>query len=339
MLPNLRTVALFTALSVATSANANCLAFTENERLANYCLLEAVDGKLVDEETAAIVFRRLSLEGYFGGLSQPLNEFDISPAFYYDDNINGGNPDKKLRIGNLEFDGEPDLVAKAGIVAGLTLSGNSRTTYGEGRYLNVTVSASQAYSPEHSLSYTRSDLQICSKNKVRRNAHIDMCGSMQRQNKKISSSDGRLLSVSYSRMFFNEIGASELKISLNRFATQEYKQSQLMFSSDFIHSDNAFYSIGLSLGERINDQLTARYALNMAAAKYYEGRKYNFRFIRSHSDGGKLLGVNRSEISTSTIVSTNLTKSAVVSLGYSTVKSSIDYFNRSYPTLSLTYSW
>lgn len=339
MLSNLRTIALFTGLSLATSANANCLAFAENERLANYCLSEAINGKLVDEETAAIVFRRLSLEGYFGGLPKPLNDFDISPTLYYSDNINGGNPDKKLRLGNLEFDGEPDLVAKAGILAGLTLNGNSRLTYGEGRYLNASASASLAYSPEHSLSYTSSNVQVCSKNKVRRNAHIDMCASVNKQNKEISSSDEDSLTTSYSKMFFNEFGAAEMKMSLRRLNVKDYAQSQLSLSSDLIHTNNGFYSLGLTLGESVKDQLATRYTINMNAAKYYKGRKYNLSISHGFSDGGKLLGVERNERSSSLVVSTGISADTSFSIGYANVRSSIDYFDRSYPIISLTRSW
>jgi len=330
---------LYAALLFASSAQANCLAFTENERLANYCLSEAISGKLVNEQTAAIVFQRLSLEGYFGGLPKPLNDFDISPTLYYSDNINGGNPDKKLRLGNLEFDGEPNLVAKAGIVAGLTLNGNSRLTYGEGRYLNASASASLAYSTEHSLSYTRSNIQVCSKNKIRRDAHIDMCASANKHNKEISSSDEDSLTTSYSKMFFNEFGATEMKMSLRRLNVKDYAQNQLSLSSDLIHRNNGFYSLGLSLGESVKDQLATRYTVYMNAAKYYKGRKYNLFISHSFSDGGKLLGVDRKERSSSVVVSTGIRSDISISIGYATVRSSIDYFDRSYPIVSLTRSW
>ena len=325
--------------SLASSAQANCLAFTENERLANYCLLETVSGKLVDEATAAIVFQRLSLEGYFGGLPKALEDFHISPTLYYSDNINGGNPDKKLRLGNLEFDGEPDLVAKAGIVAGLKLSGNSRFTYGEGRYLNTSVSASLAYSPEHSLSYTQSNLQVCSKNKVKRDAHVDICASLNKQNKEISSSDESSLTTSYSKMFLNEFGATELKISLRQLSAQDYEQKQLTLSSDLIHTNTGFYSVGLTLGEGIQDQLATRYIFNVNAAKYYKGRKYNLSVSHGYSDGGKLLGVDRNERTSSLVISTGIRANTSISIGYTNVRSSIDYFNRSYPIISLTRSW
>jgi len=326
-------------LSFASSAQANCLAFTENERLANYCLLETISGKVVDENTAALVFQRLSLEGYFGGLPKAVSDYDITPTLYYSDNINGGNPDKKLRLGNLEFDGEPDLVAKTGTVVGLRLSGNSRFTYGEGRYLNTSVLASLAYSPEHSLSYTQSNLQVCSKNKVRRDAHVDICASLNKQNKEISSSDESSVTTSYSKMFLHEFGATELKISLRQLSAQDYEQKQLTLSSDLIHTNNGFYSVGLTLGESVQDQLATRYIFNVNAAKYYAGRKYNLSFTHGFSNGGKLLGVDRNERTNSLVISTAIRANTSLRIGYANVTSSIEYFDRSYPIVSLTRSW
>lgn len=326
-------------LSLASAAQANCLAFTENERLANYCLLETISGKLVDENTAALVFQRLSLEGYFGGLTKAVSDYDITPTLYYSDNVNGGNPDKKLRLGNLEFDGEPDLVAKTGTVLGVRFNGNSRFTYGEGRYLNTSVSASLAYSPEHSLSYTQTNLRVCTKNKIRRNAHIDVCASANKQNKEISSSDESSLTTSYSRMFLNEFGATEVKMGLRRLSAQDYQQNQLTLSSDLIHKNNGFYNLGLTLGESVKDQLATRYVINVNAAKYYAGRKYNLSFTHGYSDGGKLLGVDRTERTNSVVISTAIRANTSLSIGYANIRSSIDYFDRSYPIISLTRSW
>ena len=66
----------FTTFIGATSAKANCLMFGENERLSNFCLLESVEGKIVDKNTAIIVSQRLMQEGYFGGLKTPATAFN-----------------------------------------------------------------------------------------------------------------------------------------------------------------------------------------------------------------------------------------------------------------------
>ena len=82
-----------------------------NERLTNHCLLETVKGKLVDEQTMQIVVFRLKREGYFGGLEKPSFQGTLYPDIYYSENINGGNPNKNLVLGNLEFEGDFDIEA------------------------------------------------------------------------------------------------------------------------------------------------------------------------------------------------------------------------------------
>ena len=97
----------------AGMAQANCLMYSnQNERLANFCLLQSVTGKLLDGRTAILVSERLQREGYFGGLTSPSVNTNLFPTVSYSNNINGGNPDKNLVVGELEFEGDPALVAE-----------------------------------------------------------------------------------------------------------------------------------------------------------------------------------------------------------------------------------
>ena len=71
-------IIVFSIISLGTFASASCLLFNENERLSNFCLLERVEGKVVDKNTAVIVTQNLKREGYFGGLKKS----DWSKSFY-----------------------------------------------------------------------------------------------------------------------------------------------------------------------------------------------------------------------------------------------------------------
>ena len=86
----------FTTFIGATSVKAKCLMFGENERLSNYCLLESIKGKLVDQTTANIVVQKLMQEGYLGGLKVPAIKLEFLQKLRYSKNINGSNPDKPL---------------------------------------------------------------------------------------------------------------------------------------------------------------------------------------------------------------------------------------------------
>ena len=117
-------------ISISNSGSASCLLFNENERLSNYCLLETVKGKVVDQNTAIIVSQKLKREGYFGGLEKSEWSTRFYPDFDYSNNINGGNPDKPLILGELEFEGDPELIKKEGVIGTLNFKGNNRATFG-----------------------------------------------------------------------------------------------------------------------------------------------------------------------------------------------------------------
>lgn len=114
---------LMTLLSSKLMANPNCFLTTENERLTNYCLLENTRGKLLNENTMKLVLGRLQSEGYFGGLARPAISGAMYPDLYYSNNINGGNPNKKLVLGDLVFSGDPNLIARGGVVVGVNFGG------------------------------------------------------------------------------------------------------------------------------------------------------------------------------------------------------------------------
>jgi hypothetical protein len=117
-------------ISFGKIGSASCLLFSENERLSNYCLLETVKGKVVDQNTAIIVSQKLKREGYFGGLEKSEWSTRFYPDFDYSNNINGGNPDKPLILGELEFEGDPELIKKEGVIGTLNFKGNNRATFG-----------------------------------------------------------------------------------------------------------------------------------------------------------------------------------------------------------------
>ena len=121
-------------ISQRSFASATCLLFNENERLSNFCLLENVEGKVIDKNTAIIVTQKLKREGYFGGLKKS----DWSTSFYpnidYSENINGGNPDRPLVLGDLEFAGDPELIKQEGVITILNMRVNNRSTFDAGRY-------------------------------------------------------------------------------------------------------------------------------------------------------------------------------------------------------------
>lgn len=327
-------------LLLSSSASANCLVFSQNERLTNYCILSKVDGKHVDAQTANVVIQRLQREGYFGGLSSPQFVTHVYPTLTYSNNINGGNPDKKLKLGNLEFDGEPELVAKEGVVGSLNFVAANRTTVGEGRYIDANAALSYSFAPEHSLSYTNTNIRLCSKNKINKDAHIDVCASTTSQNKDITRDQTDSLSASWGKMLYVEsVGFNEAKLGITRVSNEDFEQSQFYVSVDTIHDRNLFSSVNIKFGEPIEGSLALNYGIGLGLSRVVKNRKVTLNFNYEYSDGGRLLGVERDDKVTTVSLSTQLRRGTSITLGYKSLNSSIDYFDQYYPIISLTQEW
>ena len=334
----LANIIVFSVLS--SSAAANCLVFPQNERLTNYCILSKVDGKRVDAETANVVIQRLQREGYFGGLSSPRFVTQVYPTFTYSNNINGGNPDKKLKLGNLEFDGERELVAKEGVVGSLNFAASNRTTIDEGRYIDANAALSLSYSPEHALSYTNTNIRLCSKNKMNKDTHVDVCASTTSQNKDITRDQTDSLSASWGKMLYVEdLGFNEAKIGLKRVYNDDFEQNQLLLSVDTIHDRDLFTSLSIKFGAPVEGNLALNYGIGLGVSGVVKDRKVTLNLNHEYSDGGRLLGFERDDKVTTVSLSTQVSRGTSITLGYKSSNSSIDYFDQYYPIISLTHQW
>ena len=325
----------------AGTAQANCLMFSnQNERLVNFCLLQSVTGKLLDERTAILVSQRLQREGYFGGLSSPSVTTNILPTLSYSSNINGGNPDRNLIVGGLEFEGDPSLVAREGIVVGADFSSAYRATYREGQYLNANLSAGVSISPEHSIGYTRLNWAACSRNKIRSVSYLDICAKASNLNRKLSIDQTESISLSLGHLSYrSNFGFNDLGYGFQRTFFSGYEQNQAFVSLDTIHEKQWHSSLRMRLGESVMDKLVLNYGLDASATKIIEGRHITISLSREISDGGKLLGVDRSDETTRLQVSVPIAKSLYAKVGYAKTDSTIDYFDTSEPSISLTYAW
>lgn len=325
---------------IGTFVSASCLVFTENERLSNFCLLESVEGKVVDKNTAMIITQKLKREGYFGGLKKS----DWSTSFYpdidYSGNINGGNPDKPLILGELEFSGDPDLIKQEGVITTLNLKVNNRSTFEVGRYLQTNLSGSYSYSPEHNNGFSKASMESCFSNKIASKNSIDICASGGRQNKEISESNIKSLSFYLSNLVLNEnIGFSEGKLGIIHLASDDYVQNQLALSLDTIHKENFFSAVRLKVGNPVKQQIALKYGFTLGFSRIISNRKVSLSFAHEVSDGGMLFGVERSDITNKVSFDTLISPSASIRLGYTSIDSSIDYFDENYPSLSLIVNW
>lgn len=324
-----------------SSAIAGCLSFSgQNERLANFCLLESITGRLLNERTAVIVSQRLQKEGYFGGLSSPKVDASVYPTFFYSNNINGGNPDKNLVINDLQFEGDPTLVAKKGNVIGANFGAAVRSTYGEGRYFDSSLVAALNWSPEHSSTYSNGRLTGCLKNKIKRSGYADFCYERIYQRKEIATDHRTSITLNFGQLSLaKRKGFIDVGVGFKRTFYQSYNQNQVALLMQTIYPQNLFSSVGVRLGEPVNNQIAMNYGLDISLAKPLSGKPVTIALTHEYNDGGKLLGIERADRVNRISASVALNESLSISASYQDTRSSISYFSSKEPTISLTLTW
>ena len=327
-------------ISLGSFASANRLLFRENERLSNFCLIESVEGKVVDKNTAIIVTQNLKREGYFGGWKKSDWSTSIYPGIDYSENINGGNPDRPLVLGDLECAGDPELIKQEGVITILNMRVNNRSTFDAGRYMQTNLHGSYSYSPKHRNGFSNASFESCFIDKITSKNSIDICASSSRQNKEMSDNRSNTLSVNFGNLSSIEsIGFSEGKLGIMHLATDEYSQNQFTLSWDTIHNRNLFSAIRFRIGDPVTDQTVLRYGVDLNVSKIILSRKINLKFSNEIHDGGMLFGIDRSDVINKFSLQTVINQNASIQIGYTSKNSSIDYFDEKYPNLSLTFIW
>ena len=335
---------IFAAKGVATAASANCLQSSSNERLSNYCLVERASKQVIDLRSAQVIDYRLKREGYARGLGLPgsTEQFSfqpyLTPILNYETDINGGNPTKPLQLGNLTFNGDPNLARREGIVVGAGVGGYGRYLVGEGRYFDYGAGASYAHSFEHDMGIQRRFASVCSKNHIKNWWYVDGCAGSSYVEKDLTDDARNTLSVTTSKVFTSSLNSHhQASFGMTRVYDDDYEQNQLTFSFETIHRNGWHSTVSALFGESINGEIAVREAMSASLALPVRNRRLTVSSSYSEADGAKLLGIVRAEETWSVSASYNVYKDIDVGIGYTETDSTIDYFDVSTPTITVSF--
>jgi len=343
------TLSLLIIIFYMNSVNANCLGFGAGERLENFCLLNAINGKTLDHDSAKIIDVRLRRVGRSTGLGIYIpqtknmgNSFfssSLKPLIRYEDNINGGNPAKPLIIGNLSFQGDEKLHKTSGFVGGLSANLNGRTIYAQRRYLDYNLSTSYALSPASSDRIAITNLRACSINHIKKLWFLDACFSQSQTNKQISNNISRGLELTTSHIF-TATGQkyNHIKFGINRLFTEDYEQNQLTLSINSLYQNNIFTGLEMALGEAVPNELSTKASLSGIVNLYLAGKPLSLSGSLRNETGGLVYGLDHDAQTVSINVSYPIRNNITVNFGYSKTNSDIDYFDRATPFFGLQFS-
>ena len=335
---------LLIVVAYGAPAYAACLPTPTDTRLQTLCLTEQAEGKAVDLRTVQLIDFRIKQEGYARGLGLPgavkQHQFApyATPVLDYNTNINGGNPNKTLTLGNLDFEGDPNLVRTRGIVAGVGVGANGRSILGAGRYIDYTIGGSWTSSAQHDQTITRTFASACSKNHIENLWYLDGCVATNRTQREIQTDRNSSVSLAISKLIPNDGSYHQASAGVRRTYDKDYEQNQLIVSVDTIRVGSVFTSFSLALGEGVENTLATRQSVSATVGTVLNQRALRATANYSYSDGGKLLGVDRADTAQSLSITYAVHPRFSVSVGYRNTDSTIDYFDDYEPTFGIQFT-
>lgn len=337
-------LSIFT-LMAATPAVGACYIGGVQNRLANLCALDKIQGAKVDLRTLELIDYKLKLEGSSNGLGLPTRlaanttSKSAYPILSYSDNINGGNSPEPLVLGNLTFEGDEELVRKEGVIAGFGAGVSGRYIHAEGKYLSYGINASYAHSPKYGLGVTTTSANVSSINHIRNWWYLDVHANTSRVRKDITDEKNSNLSIVTSKVFEpSESVYSEASFGVNRYFAESYNQNQLLFGYKTIHTNGIYSALNLTVGDAVENQLATKYALSVQLVTQLANKPLKLSASYSQADGGMLLGVARDETTMSVTASYPIWKNLTANVGYRQTDSTIDYFDVSTPIFGVQFS-
>jgi hypothetical protein len=170
---------------------ADCAQEFASERLQLRCLTTLLQEGRLRSDYVLRADSILALQGYerrFGLVSAPSDPivgFSLFPILQYSSDVNGGNLPGELALGNFVFLPDPELERKSGLIVGAGVGSEIRFLLGEGRYVDIDLTATYGYSPEHSLDVSSFIGGICSKNHLVNWWYLDFCAASVQVSKPV----------------------------------------------------------------------------------------------------------------------------------------------------------
>lgn len=330
---------------VGSIAEASCLNSNADTRLRTFCVAEVVEGQTVSFRDAVLFDAMLKREGFSVGIGLPnkiptnsVNTY-VAPILDYNTNINGGNPNRPLVLGNFTFTGDEQNLKREGVVLGLAAGMNGRGIYGKGRYVDYSLSASYAHSPEHRMGMKRSSAGVCSRNLVSNNWYVDACGDTSRLVRDLLAETTSGVSLSTSKLFaFGKSAFHSTSMGIRRHFAEDYTHNQFQLGWSTVRPQGVYTSFNVSLGDAVQNKLATRRTVSATLGTAVFNRALTATAAYSYADGGMLLGFERMDTSRSISINYALTAKISVGMGYKTVNSSIDYFSEKEPTFTIQFA-
>ena len=324
-----------------------CFAAGITEQLYARCITDVANNKLLPEDEVKSIDVALKNIGFSNGLglnfseqsSHDLINITAQPVLRFESNINNGNPQKDLIIGQIKLEGEADRVKKAGSVAGYELNLGGRWYTSEGSYLNYRFQFERVHASNSNDKILSDKFHLCSENHIYNWTFLSLCSQYETQTKTFNKFKARNYNVNIVKAISLKSGLNTaFSLGINHLKQQDYDQQQFTIGLETMTPNKSLLKANIKIGDPVE---------NMHSLKYQGSIHYNFKYNEnpislslrvSHLNGSKWFGLPRDDKSWGIAFSFPLTSKFLLSLGYDSNQSTLDYFSNQSPTVALHYS-
>ena len=312
------------------------------ERLSLICNLEKVNGREIEAQDFYNLDHALKRVGYESGLGLKYRLDKFQPiwgtaiGFVKENNINGGNPDKPLVLGNLTFLPDTRRLMKHDYAITPSVNFFGRIIFDVERLLDINVQGSKALGIKTGDSVSRSSVKICSKNGVANWLYIDACSTLRTERKALSSQSTQTDEIQLERLA--SLGSTYYSFVLKLISSSLNNSRQLGHAIAITRmTGEAANSIEIFKADAIDGQqrLTAS-VLATHQTKFF-GNPMALTVSHAKSTGGRLLGTRFWENARTIQISFEPIKHYRFTLGHTKNQSDISYFSTSQSILEFTY--
>ena len=328
-------------LSSASGLSA-CAIAGKNERLLTHCLLHASINKPVEPAIAFLLNNKLRRNAQPGIANLPVAGRSLqrfwAPVISYSHNINDGNPNGPLILGDMVFQGKADRVKKAGVLIGAGAGMRDRYFPHAGAYFDYGVNAHYAHSPQHKIGIASLSADACLVKSLRNWRYVDLCTRVDRVQKDLSDTRIKQHEIRVSQLWNRQFTHSyQFTAGMALRSTDQSDQTQISVEMDMLFPTNRVWSLRVIRGERVPNQLVLTQTVSISFVQLIKQNPIALDLAYSEYSGGRLLGHNRDDRMLSALLSYPLSRQVRLSFGYQFINSTIDYFDLKTPLFALKF--
>lgn len=332
-------------LLVAMVPNASaCLAFGISDLQYLYCLSNSQD-EIVGSSAEIDSIKNLAIAlGTEADISKGKQSYNYSygwgPYFSYDDNQNGGQPDKNLTVNGIEFQRDRRLDKVGGMVIGVAGQIEGRYFWDKQRGVSVKGSVSLDRLVERPLKSSFEKLLICSKNWIVQNLYFDYCDGKTDDDKQLSSisSRSKIHTLSHFQSIKN-FGVAGFELGKTTEIKRENKYRASFAKSYFSSSNGHNFSIGYTDWKQYRHRNTLRPVKTLDLGFYTAGKSnaYSFKVKEEQKAGLRFFGLDIKQRQLTTSFGIAFSKGFSTEISYSKISSNLGYYSDDVVSLTLNF--